>query len=67
MLAPSKRTTAAGESINILWLEHEDVFILLRMSNDSIWKPKIHRSKLRSSYFCSVSSHIIGTVTFGNA
>lgn len=42
MLAPSKRSTAAGESINILWSEHEDVFILLCMSNHSIWKPNIH-------------------------
>lgn len=37
---PSKGGAAAGESINILWLEHEDVFTLLRMSNDGIWKPK---------------------------
>lgn len=37
---PSKRSAAAGEGINILWLEHEDVFILLCMSNDGSWKPK---------------------------
>jgi len=46
MLAPSKRSMTAGEIINILWFEHEDVFTLLSVSNDSIWKQKIHCNKL---------------------